>query len=52
MKELMKIFQNLVLKGGNETAWMNEKNNNFAKVIAKVSQTAESSNLVILQSIA
>ena len=29
MKELMEIFQNLVLKGGNETAWINEKNNNF-----------------------
>jgi hypothetical protein len=36
MKELMEIFQNLVLKGGNDQSWISEKNSNLAKVIAKV----------------
>ena len=48
MKELMEIFQNLVLKGSNEQSWVIEKNNNLARVISKVAQTSEQANLVIL----
>jgi len=48
MKELMEIFQNLVLKGSNDQSWVIEKNNNLARVISKVAQTSEQANLVIL----